>query len=475
MRSTRFLLYVIGQGFHGVIFCFIGIVFSHVHQLGGTLTEAVTLYWSLYPIVFLSTALTNGTLRRTLSDIETAHTLPAWLHMIPSAGCLFIWLFTSAAFGIWRWQAIVICVVWGTVDAGILRMCRRKENFVSHRNQALGPGNMRFSLLLPAFTGIITNFLLGAMIPLAIRLDSSWSVIYMGLLGLYILTWFLTRTASRSLFAAIHTWIYTGILACGFIFLITVYMCGVSLPLDLALSLKAFFMACLTGVYLSIPEAYQRTWEQPCTELNLRDRTNTLGLVLCTYDPIVFTISLVVRFSWLFLLFYAVGGAVLFQYTRKRRKHVSLTRAAFSICAAMSLLLEYSGVLPERCYTLQYIDPDSSARLLSGFTILLVIFEGFLSRLRDAESRHTEDSNFDNASQNFFGVARFIRRPIRFTYFRLALLGVLCAAVTPLGMIVGFSQRLTITSLTLAVSLLVTTAIDVLWPAFRKKNEAMVL
>ena len=196
MRSTRFLLYVIGQGFHGVIFCFIGIVFSHVHQLGGTLTEAVTLYWSLYPIVFLSTALTNGTLRRTLSDIETAHTLPAWLHMIPSAGCLFIWLFTSAAFGIWRWQAIVICVVWGTVDAGILRMCRRKENFVSHRNQALGPGNMRFSLLLPAFTGIITNFLLGAMIPLAIRLDSSWSVIYMGLLGLYILTWFLTRTAS---------------------------------------------------------------------------------------------------------------------------------------------------------------------------------------------------------------------------------------------------------------------------------------
>ena len=286
MRSTRFLLYVIGQGFHGVIFCFIGIVFSHVHQLGGTLTEAVTLYWSLYPIVFLSTALTNGTLRRTLSDIETAHTLPAWLHMIPSAGCLFIWLFTSAAFGIWRWQAIVICVVWGTVDAGILRMCRRKENFVSHRNQALGPGNMRFSLLLPAFTGIITNFLLGAMIPLAIRLDSSWSVIHMGLLGLYILTWFLTRTASRSLFAAIHTWIYTGILACGFIFLITVYMCGVSLPLDLALSLKAFFMACLTGVYLSIPEAYQRTWEQPCTELNLRDRTNTLGLVLCTYDPI---------------------------------------------------------------------------------------------------------------------------------------------------------------------------------------------
>lgn len=475
MRSTRFFLYVLGQGFYGVIFSFIGIVFSHVHQLGGTLTGALTLYWALYPMVFLCTSLTNGTLRRTLSDIEMAHTLPAWLHVLPPIGGLFIWAFTSVAFGIWRWQVFLVCAVWGTVDSGVLRMSRQKENFISHRNQELGPGNMRFSLLLPAFTGVIQNFLLGAMIPLAIQMPGSWPVLCMVLLGLYILTWYLTRKNSRSLFAAIHTWVYIMVILFGAIFLVVVYMCKLAIPLDLLLSLKAFFMAFFTGVYMSIPEAYQRTWEQPCTELNLRDRSNALGLVLCTYDPLVFMLSIWVRFSWLFLLIYAIGGAVLFQYTRKKRKHVSMARIGFSLCAMGSLLLEYSGVLPEWCYTLRYIDSDSHARLLSGLQIVLLFFEGFMSHQRGAENRHIEGLHSEGTCQNSFGVARFIRRPIRFTYLRLTLLGILCASVTPLEVIFGFSVRFTITSLILTVSLLSVTSYDLLWLAFRRRNESMIL
>lgn len=475
MRSIRFYLYVLGQGLCGVIFSFIGIIFSHVHQLGGTLTEALARYWALYPMVLLCTSLTNGILRRTLSDVETAHTLPAWLHVLPPVGSLFIWVFTSAAFGIWHWQVLLVCAVWGAVDAGVLRMCRHQESFMSQHNQELGPGNMRFSLLLPAFTGVIQNFLLGAMLPLAIQLQGNWPVMCMGLLGFYILIWYLTRKNSRSLFAAIHTWIYIGVIAGGLVFLITVYICKVPLPLDLALSLKAFFAAFLTGIYLSIPEAYQRTWEQPCTELALCDRTNTLGLVLCTYDPLVFTLSVWVRFSWLFLLIYAVGGAILFQYTRKKRKYVSLARILFLICAAGSLLLEYSGVLPEWCYTLRYIDPDSNVRLLSGLQLVLVFFEGGVSRQRDLVNRQAEGLHSDGVRPNSFGVAKFIRRPIRFTYLRLACLAILCCVITPMELIIGASQRLTITSLTLTVSLLTTASVDILWLAFRKRNESLIL
>lgn len=474
MKRGKYLCYAFGQGLYGSIFCFIGVVFSHVHQLDGTLVQALTLYGALYPLVFLCTAVTNGVLRRALADIETAHTLPDWLWMVSPVGCLCIWAWASLTFGSWRWQVFWICAMWGAVDGGVTRMCRRKENYTSQQNPELGPGNMRFSLLLPAFTGVIQNFLLGALVPLAIQLRGGWPVTCMGLLGLYILTWYLTRKTSRSFFAAFHTGIYIAILSCGLVFLVVIYILEIEVPLEFLLSFKAFFMAFLSGVYLSIPEAYQRTWEQRCTRENFCDRTKTLGLVLCTFDPIIFTLAIWVRFSWIFMLVYAIGGAILFQFVRKRRKHASIWRMLFSACAAGCLLFEYSGLLPARCYSLQYIAPDINNILLSGLQLLFLVFEFAMSRSSAGESNLSEEVQEAEGNLSDSGIVQLLSRPIRLKYLRIAILAILCGATTPMEMIIGFSQQHAVSCLAITVSLLVTASIDIIWLAFRKKNERMV-
>lgn len=98
-----------------------------------------------------------------------------------------------------------------------------------------------------------------------------------------------------------------------------------------------------------------------------------------------------------------------------------------------------------------------------------------MSRQRDLVNRQAEGLHSDGVRPNSFGVAKFIRRPIRFTYLRLACLAILCCVITPMELIIGASQRLTITSLTLTVSLLTTASVDILWLAFRKRNESLIL